>query len=252
MRHLLLLYVAVACAAQAIELKTATTSPMQYYIALPEGWSAAKHWPVVMVVESARRDFRLAADEYVKARGSMPFIIAVPMVVTGGGASYRQAPGYRYSEDDWGRIEKAGGCAFDDDGIAAVAADVRRSYGGEEKYFLAGWEAGGHTVFAEVFRHPERLRAAALAGPNYAARCVEFSSDQARAALPVKVFLSGMAADVAPNRFVHTQSQRAKEEGEQHGFRGITLQEVAKPHGPMPDEVMAWFLTVGQTSPPVR
>ena len=242
MRSLVFFCLTAACAAQTIELKTASNSAMQYYLSLPQGWSTAKQWPVVIVIESARRDFHLAAEEYVKARGSMPFLLAVPMVITNGGPSYRQVPSYRYSDPDWARIEKAGNCAFDEDGIAAVAADVRKNYGGEEKYFLAGWEAGGHTVFAEVFRHPERLRAAALAGPNYAARCVAFSSDAARVTLPVKVFLSAVATDVAPNLYVHTQSKRAKEEAEQHGFRGITLQEVAgKPHGPMPEEVLGWF-----------
>jgi hypothetical protein len=231
-----------AAHAQTIELKTAPSSPMQYYLSLPRDWSAARKWPVVIVIESARRDFPKAAREFVEARGDMPFILAVPMVITNGGSSYRQAPEYRYSAADWQRIEDAGGCRFDQEGIAAVTADLRRNYGAEDKYFLASWEAGGHTAWAAVFAHPEALRAATFSGPNYQARCVQFSSDAARTTLPVKVFLSGIATDTAPNKFVHQQSLAAKNDGEQHGFRAITLQDVAgKPHGPMPEEVLAWF-----------
>ena len=233
---------ALALRAQPIELKTASTSPMRYYLSLPKGWPAAKRWPVVIVIESANREFERTATLFANARGAMPFILAVPMAVTNGGASYRQVPSYRYSESDWARIEQTGGCRFDQDGIAAIAADIRKNYGGEDKYFLTGWEAGGHTVWSALFQHPEALRAAALAGPNYQARCVEFSSDPARGTLPVKVFLSGMRMDTAPNLYIHQQSNRAKAEGEQHGFRSIMLDVIAdKPHGPMPELVLAWF-----------
>lgn len=243
MRRLALAAIAICAAnAQSIELKKASTSPIEYYLSLPRGWSAAKRWPVVIVVESARRDFQLAANEFAAARGDLPFILAVPMFITNGGSAYRQVPGYRYSAADWARIEQTGGCRFDEEGIAAVAKDLRDNYGGEEKYFLASWEAGGHTAWAAVFRHPEALRAAAFAGPNYQARCVEFSSDASRAKLPVMVFLSGVATGAPPNNFVHQQSARAKEEGEQHGFQSIVLRDVPdKPHGPMPEEVLAWF-----------
>ena len=236
------LAVCLLAGAQTIELKTASASPMQYYVSLPQGWTAAKTWPVVMVIESARRDFHQAATQFVNARGGMPFIVAVPLVVTNGGSGYRQAPGYRYSDADWARIEKTGGCGFDEEGIAAVAADIHSRFGGEQKYFLASWEAGGHTAWAFVFRHPESLNAAAFSGPNYQGRCVQFSSDPARVGLPVKVFLSGIAVTSAPNSYVHQQSLRAKAEGELHGFRSIAIQEIPdKPHGPLPDEILAWF-----------
>lgn len=232
---------AAAAPAQNVELKTAATSPIQYYLSLPDGWTAAKRWPLVIVIESANRQFQETAALYAKARGAMPFILAVPMVVSNGGPNYRQAPGYRYSDADWARIEEAGGCKFDEDGIGAVAADIRKNYSAEKKYFLAGWEAGGHTVWAELFRHPERLQAAALAGPNYQARCAEFSSDPARTDLKVKVFLSSVDVQSEPNRFVHEQTTAAITDGEQHGFQGISIVEIGRPHGPMPEQVLAWF-----------
>jgi predicted peptidase len=224
MKCVMVLAALAACHAQTVELKTASTSPMQYYLSLPRGWTADREWPLVIVIESANRQFEQTANLFVQARGAMPFILAAPLVVTNGGRGGAQ------------------GCQTDQEGITAVVADLRKQYRAEDRYYLTGWEAGGHTVWSTVFQHPEALRAAALAGPNYAARCAEFSSHPARASLPVKVFLSGIAADAAPNLYVHQQSSRAKNEGEQHGFRAITVEEISgKPHGPMPEEILAWF-----------
>ena len=44
------------------QLKTASTHPIQYYLSLPEGWTAEKKWPVVVVIESADREFLDAAN----------------------------------------------------------------------------------------------------------------------------------------------------------------------------------------------
>ena len=51
-----------------------------------------------------------------------------------------------------------------------MVAEAARAYGAEDKYFLTGWEAGGHTVWAALLQHPEALRAAALSTPNYQGR----------------------------------------------------------------------------------
>jgi hypothetical protein len=39
------------------QLKTASSHPIQYYVSLPEGWTSGKKWPVVVVIESADREF---------------------------------------------------------------------------------------------------------------------------------------------------------------------------------------------------
>jgi hypothetical protein len=44
--------------AAPIELKTATTHPLQYYLSLPEAWTTAKKWPVVVAIESANGSSR--------------------------------------------------------------------------------------------------------------------------------------------------------------------------------------------------
>src|ERR1700724_1786811 len=119
----------------AAELKTASGHAMQYYLSLPHGWTAEKKWPVVIVIESANRQFQQTADIFENARKGKPFIIAVPLVISNGGSSYRRLPPYHYWDAAWNEIERTGGCRFDPEGIAAVVRDVHQLYGGDERYF---------------------------------------------------------------------------------------------------------------------
>ena len=236
----------IASGADGVSLQTAAGHPMQYYLSLPKGWSVGKEWPVVMAIESANRQFEAAAELYTKARGDLPFILAVPLVVTNGGPRYRQVPAYRYSEAVWTEIERDT-CRFDFDGMTAVAADVHKRYGGEEKYFLTGLEAAGHTIWAYVFRYPENLRAAAPVSPNYAGRCMEGETRAPaalRAALPVRVFAGADAGGPAAGILVG-QTQRAMETARDRGFRNVAETRVAdKGHEPLAEEVLAWFDSV--------
>jgi poly(3-hydroxybutyrate) depolymerase len=235
----------LAMTLSAAELKTASGHAMQYYVSLPHGWTADKKWPVVIVIESANRQFQRTAEMFENARKDRPFIIAVPLVITNGGSNYRRVPTYQYSDAAWNEIERSGGCRFDPEGIAAVVRDVHHLYGGDEKYFLTGWEAGGHTVCPMIFQHPEVLRAAALSGPNYAGRCVDaagFSPNPARANLPVRIF-QGVADP--PNSYITAQSEEAKRVAETHGCRNVSQIPVpAKHRGPLADEVLAFFAGV--------
>jgi dienelactone hydrolase len=238
--YLAALFVAATARSQTdVQLKTASTHPMQFYLSLPQGWTASRKWPVVVAIESANRQFQQTAEAFAHARGAMPFIVVTPLVLTNGGPGYRQVPTYHYSAAVWDQAEQVGRCRFDAEGIAAVAADVRKLYGGEDRYFLTGWEAGGHTVWAMLFRHPEVLRAVALSGPNYQGRCLEdgFSSSPARTELPVRIFTGG-----APNRYIVAQSAEAKTAAEAHGYGNVSQAALPeKPHGPLADEVLAYF-----------
>jgi len=44
------------------------------------------------------REFQQNLDVFAKARKDMPFILVAPLVTTNGGANYRQAGTYRYSD----------------------------------------------------------------------------------------------------------------------------------------------------------
>lgn len=229
-------------ASDAQELETASSHPIQYYVSLPKAWNRERTWPVVMIIEAAEREFLKTLRVFEKARGDRPFILVTPLVTTNGGANYRQAGTYHYSEETWAKIQE-NRCGFDFDGITAVAADIRKLHHGEPRYFLTGWEAGGHTVWALIFEHPEEVRAAAPAVTNYAARCIEgFSNSPMRVNLPVRVFQVDTERDKAPGRYVYLQSQKAMKTAREHGFRSVTERVAAgKPHGPLADEVLEYF-----------
>jgi len=230
----------VVTIAHAQELKTATTHPMQYYLSLPDGWTAGKTWPVVVTIESANRDFHSIAAAFARARGNQPFLVAAPLVVTGGGSGFRDVPTFHYTDAAWREIDRVGDFAFDETGIAAVIADVHRLYGGEERYFLTGWEAGGHTVWAMTFRHPDQLRGVAPVTPNYLGRWMSeesFSSSTERARLPVRVFQSTHV----PSPYIGQQAAHAVEIAKGHGFGDVSVVTVDKAHGPLAEEVMQFF-----------
>ena len=142
---------ALVLACQAQELKTASTHPIQYYVSFPENWTPTRKWPTVVIIESADRQFRNTLNVFAKARKDRPFILVAPLVTTNGGANYRQSDAYHYSEEVWSQI-KQDRCGFDLAGVAAIAADIRKLYGGEDRYFLTGWEAGGHTAWSIILQ----------------------------------------------------------------------------------------------------
>jgi dienelactone hydrolase len=239
------LFTLLALISPAQELKTASGHPMQYYLALPQNWTASKKWPVVVVIESANREFQSNTETFVRARQSLPFILVAPLAISNGGANYRRIPTYHYSDAVWNEIERVGACQFDRAGIAAVVRDVTRLYAGEDRYFVTGWEAGGHTVWPMLFQHPEALRGAALVSPNYRGRCMDdvpFSSSPQRIKLPVTVF--GGESDAGWNRGqpLYMQSQDAIKLAREHGYESVS-ESVApgKGHGPLAEEVLAYF-----------
>ena len=188
-----------AFASDAQELKTAASHPIQYYVSLPKGWSGERTWPAVMIIEAAEREFLKTLNVFEKARGDRPFILVTPLVTTNGGANYRQAETYHYSEETWAKVQE-NRCGFDLDGITAVAADVRKLYHGDSRYFLTGWEAGGHTVWALLFDASGRgagggARGHELRSKVHGGRFLELA---ARVNLPVKVFQVDTERDKAP------------------------------------------------------
>jgi len=227
------------------ELLTASTHPMKYHLSLPKGWSKDKVWPVVVIIPDAARDFSGNLAAFAEARQSRPYILVAPHVVTSGGNNARSARSFRYSEDDWKRVAAAGDYRFDQEGLSAVADDVRRRYAGEDRSYLTGWEAGGHTVWALAFRHPEWFRAVAPVSTNYRGRWLDesaFSKNPARGHLPVRVLFCEKTADFGGWDFLMDQTKAAIKIAEAHGFRTPELKVVVgKPHGPLAEDVLAFF-----------
>ena len=233
---------------EAPSLKTASSHPIQYYLSLPEGWTTAKQWPVVVVIESAERDFLQAATVYAQARGARPFILVTPLVVTNGGAGYRNVPSYHYSEAVWANIQNSGPFNFDLSGLTAIMHDLSKQYGGEDKCFVAGLEAAGHTVWGVLFNHPELVRGAALVCPNYLGRWVDeerISPAGADRALPIRILVGSKDDLCATGGPIYAQMQKAMSVAEAHGFKNVALTRVeGKGHERLAGEVLDYFSTL--------
>jgi pimeloyl-ACP methyl ester carboxylesterase len=235
---------------EAPQLKTASSHPIQYYLSLPQGWTAEKKWPIVVVIESADREFLNAATAFAQARKDRAFIIVTPLVVTNGGSGYRNVPTYHYSDAVWERIQNSGQFNFDMEGITAIMQDVVKQYGGEDKYFVAGFEAGGHTIWGILFNHPEVVRSAALVCPNYLGRWVnenQISSAPERDRLPIRNFVGTKDDGCSAGTPIYTQMQRAINLAEAHGYKNVSLTRVeGKGHERLADEVLAYFSSLSQ------
>ncbi len=225
----------------------ATTHAMRYHLALPTGWTRDRTWPVVVVIPDAGREFEANLQVFVTARGDRPYILVAPEVLSCGGARSRTAEHYSYAPAEWDSISRGDDFAFDDPGLAAVLSDVRERWGGEPKAFLTGWEAGGHTVWEQTLRRPERWRAVAPVTTNYQRRgltSTTISTAPARGTLPIRVFRCGAStgAVVASMRFFDQQTAQAFADARAHGFAPQPVRVVpGADHGPLAEPVLAWF-----------
>lgn len=250
MLFVMLLSATLAHASEPPQLKTASTHPIQYYLSLPEGWTATKRWPVVVVIDSAEREFQQAATAFAQARQQQPFILVTPLVVTNGGGGFRNVPTYHYSDAVWDRIQTSGQFNFDMEGINAIMQDVVKQYGGEGKFFITGLEAAGHTIWAILFNHPELLRGAAIVCPNYLGRWIDetrISTAPERASLPVRNFVGTKDTLCIPGSPIYTQMEKAISVAEAHGFKNVSVARVeGKGHERMAGEVLAYFSSLTQ------
>lgn len=231
--------------AQKVTDHQATSHVMRYHVALPAGWSEGRTWSVVVVIPDAAREFRANLDAFVAARDRLPLILVAPEVLTCGGARSRTLDHYSYTPAEWGSLDPKNDFAFDDAGLAAVLADVHRLWGGEPKAFLTGWEAGGHTVWAQALTRPERWRGVAPVSTNYQRRGIDdarFSSAPERTRLPIQVFREVAPPSAAhPSlQFTDQQTAQAMADARAHGFAPAPVRKVAGKHGPLAPAVLAW------------
>lgn len=237
-------------AERTLVVRTAPNHPMRYWISRPPNWSPRSRWPVIVVIEAANREYEKTARLFATAAGARPFLIVAPLTLTSGGTAQRVQEAFDYPAGAWKLAGEQGNCGFDEQGLRAVLADVQRRDRGEATYFLTGWEAGGHVVWNQVFRHPEQIRAAALAAPNFLGRCLEETSvshHAARAALPVVVFHGSADSMWTSGRPLHDQWLQARDLGARHGFLGITEKLVpGEGHGPLANAVIDYFASISK------
>jgi hypothetical protein len=234
-----------------------TAHPMAYHLVLPKTWKPGGSWPVVVAVEAAGMDFPANARAFAAALGDRPWIIVVPHTLTSGPTRYREAEHWVYSPGDWAVAAKAGRWGFDEAGLPAVLADVHARFGGEPRAWLTGWEAGGHTVWGMLLRHPEWWKGVAPVSTNYQGRYLDAENSEkrcdaparlsehgSRKTLPVKVFFCDTlpGPEEAGRQFWFSQTRAAIRVAEAHGFAPIPLEVLkGRPHGPQAEAVLAWF-----------
>jgi GNAT superfamily N-acetyltransferase len=227
-----------------ITVHRATTHAMRYHVALPRGWKSDRAWPVLVAIPDASRAFEANLAVFDRARGDRPYILVAPEVLSCGGAGSRLPSLYAYTAAEWDSLQGGDDFAFEDAGLAAVVADVHRQWRGESKAFLTGWEAGGHTVWAQVFRHPERWRGVVPVTPNYQRRGVTKSTislARERATLPIQPLICGAPSCEEARSVLLPQTEAALRDARDHGFTPRAPRVVpGVEHGPMAEQVLAW------------
>ena len=225
--------------------RTARLHPMRYFLSLPEGWNPQRTWPVVVVVPDAFREFQETAKEFSDARGSLPFVIVVPLVLSGGGTAQQHKTDFDYSDSAWSLATKAGNCRFDEDGLTAVLKEVRALYNTDSQFFITGWEAGAHVAIAQLFQHPGRIRAVAVVTPNFIGRCVtpptSGLADQ-ESVIPVRVFHGENDPVWTKGNPLFATWPRLDSAARSRGFRNVRDTLVKNGgHGPLAAETLNYF-----------
>lgn len=220
------------------DLKTARNHPLQYYISLPDNWTADQKWPILVTIDGSNKDYLNNIKAFMRVRNNLPFIIVTPLVTSNG--TNTDPSSYNYSDAVWQQIAQNGSAQFDYEGLLAVISDIQRDYNGQEKFFITGWSAGGHFTWQMIFNHPEKLAGAALAAANYAGRGITpISTEPVRATLPIKAFQGDV--DTALNA-LNSQWETAQKTATESGYQNVSRDIIqGKGHSPFPNEVFTYF-----------
>ena len=244
---LLLIFISIQSQSQVVtsefQLKKLPDHPMQYYIALPEGWNKNKLWPVVMIFEAAEKEYKVNAERFRTVRGSSPFILVAPIHTNNGNQGRRDQHVFPYSNETWDYIDKVGDCVFNDSGINSIINQVTREYNGDPKVYLTGFEAGAHQLFAILFNHPDWVLGAAPVAANFRSRCVaDTSLPKGNELAKVNLFVGENDHAFGKGSQLFEQWLAAKSLLIKQGFTSVNETVVSgKDHTPMPQEVMNYF-----------
>lgn len=173
---MLLLTAGTARAAGADEvdrlvLRKATTHPIRYYFSLPRGYGQPpeRKWPVLVALAGRSDDpFEATAQNYLHARGDLPFVLVVPCTFnnnnddpTLGSARYREYYG------DMPFPPQGQRWPWDEAGILAILDDLQKEYSVEPRIYLTGFSAGGILAYHFILTHPEKVAAAVTLCGNF-------------------------------------------------------------------------------------
>ncbi|KAF0243401.1 MAG: hypothetical protein FD180_3441 [Planctomycetota bacterium] len=147
-------------------LRKASTHELRYFLSLPPGWTPDKTWPVLVVCEGAGGNYRDQCARFASYRKDVPVIVMAPCTFTNSGGPRKDKHPW-YSAEVIAEWTNKNTLDFDEAGMLAGLADLRREYGAEEKFFIAGYSGGGILTWWTIFRRPAELRGAFPACANY-------------------------------------------------------------------------------------
>lgn len=199
--------------------KTATTHAMKYYLSLPKNWEPGKSYPILVAVEGAGCAFFNICNGYANARGDRGLIIVAP--ITFSNTNGLNASKYPYPQELLDEADRTGRMKFDEPGLLAVLEDVRKEYGGEEKFFITGFSGGGNLCWRMTFGHPEMLRGSAPACANFYDPG-PISSAPERESLPIKAFQGDKDGFLNKPPNLAAQWDMAKRLLDEKGFKNVS------------------------------
>ncbi|MCC6739523.1 MAG: hypothetical protein IT452_10805 [Planctomycetia bacterium] len=147
-------------------LLKASTHEMRYFLSLPPDWTPDKTWPVLVACEGSGCSFRDQCARFAGFRKDVPVIVLTPCSFSNAGGP-REGKHPWYSEELKKEWTNRNTMEFDDPGIMAALADVRREWNAEEKFFISGYSGGGIICWWEAFKRPAELRGVFPACANY-------------------------------------------------------------------------------------
>lgn len=234
--------VELKCAESGPILRTASTHKMQYYVQLPKGWTPSKKYTIVVGVEGAGSNFKGMLSSLVANRGDLPVICVTPQTFSSTNSLSGQASKYTYAADLVAEYDGGDRFKFDEEGLLAVIADVKKDFSGEDRFCITGFSGGGNLTWLFVFEHPDMLLGAAPACGNFATRKYEIPDAPEKEKLPVKAFQGDKDEYLHQPPNLEQQWVAAKKLADENGYRNVSREMLpGVGHSGCGDRVMAFF-----------
>jgi predicted esterase len=200
-------------------LRQAKAHKMQYHLALPKGWSAARTWPIVVTVEGAGCNWLGNCNAFLGQRGDRPFILVTP--ITFANTNALDPKKYPYPQELLDEVEKSGRIKFDEEGLLAVLEEVRKDFNGQEKFFITGFSGGGNLTWRMIFGHPDKLAGASPACANFYMTGTVSQAPE-RETLPVKALQGDKDEYLNQPPNLEQQWLKAKQLCDENGFKNVS------------------------------
>lgn len=229
-------------ASQAPLLKKARNHLMQYYLSLPNGWTAESKWPILVAVDGAGSNFAGMNGSY-GGKNNSTYIVITPCSFSNTNSLEGQEGKYPYPKEvleEWNSKRMD----FDDPGVQAAVKDAQEDWNGEEKFFVTGFSGGGNITWHFIFTHPEMLAGAAPASANFSGLRAEASTAPEREKLPIKVFQGEDDEYRKPDSIspLDKQWEMAKAQLEANGYKNWSYELVPKTgHSACQAQVLKFF-----------